>query len=227
MHSMHGYFLTAGSPQTPVLYEVERVRDGRSFTTRRVVAIQRGKAIFNMDVSFQHEEPGYAHSQAMPNVPHPDELPDDVETARGLAGDIRLGYFARNVGPFELRSVMPLGSEGWSKERMFNPTWVRFPQQIDDPVLARCLLAYASDMGVVSTASLPHQTQTPRDRLQLASLDHALWVHRPFAFDDWLLFNKRTTSAGGSRGLIHAEVFHRNGDLVASVTQEGLLRIKV
>ncbi len=229
LHSLHGYFMRAGTTERPVLYEIERIRDGRSFVTRRVVAIQNGEAIFSMDVSFQIEEMGFDHALPMPNVPMPDELTDDVELARQRteidAG--KLSPIAKVVRPFESRSVFQIDGEGWDDDRHWSPTWVKFRGEVDtqDVRLGRCLLAYVSDMSLVSTASLPHQSRIGRGSLQIASLDHALWIHRPVPIDEWLLFHKRTSNARGSRGLVHADFFSANGVLLASVTQEGLLRL--
>ena len=227
LHSLHAYFIRAGRSEKPVLYEIERIRDGRSFTTRRVVAIQGGEAIFNMDVSFQVEEPGFEHAHPMPNVPPPEELADDLSRVADLGEDERLGRMTKSERPFELRSVFEIGSPGWAEDRYWSPAWIRFRVPVDaaDGVLARCLLAYASDMSLVSTAWLPHQSSTPRSRLQMASLDHALWIHRDVPIDQWLLFHKRTSNAQGARGMVHADFFSVDGDLVASVTQEGLIRI--
>jgi len=227
LHSLHAYFMRAGSSERPVLYEVERIRDGRSFTTRRVVAIQRGEAIFSMDASFQIDEPGFEHAHPMPNVPLPDELEDDVQVVAAMdPGDPRLGPMAKTIRPFETRSVFRPGSPEWAQDRFFSPVWIRFRAEVTptDQTLAQSLLAYASDMGLVSTASLPHTVRLPRDQLQMASLDHALWIHRPVPIDQWLLFHKRTSTLQGSRGMVHADLFAQQGELIASVTQEGLLR---
>ncbi len=229
MHSLHGYFMRAGDAQRPVLYEIERIRDGRSFTTRRVLAIQNGEAIFSMDISFQVQEPGFDHAHPMPNVPLPQELADDLAVAQAIdKDDPRMSAIVKVERPFETRSVFKLGSPEWAQDRYFSPIWIRFREPVarTDQVLARCLLAYASDMSVVSTASLPHQSQVPRDRLQMASLDHALWVHREVPIDQWILFHKRTSTAQDSRGMVHADFYGEEGQLVASVTQEGLLRIR-
>lgn len=228
VHSLHGYFLRPGDSARPVLYEVERIRDGRSFTTRRVVAVQNGLAIFNMDVSFHLTESGLNHGDVMPNVPLPDDLEDDVIVARAAEeGDPRLSPWARFERPFETRSVYQLGSVRPARERLWNPVWVRFRGDLSgaDDALARGLLAYASDMGMVSTSALPHVDDIDRARFQMASLDHALWFHRPFRVDDWLLFVKHTSSAVGSRGMNTAEFFNLDGELVASVSQEGLMRV--
>ncbi len=232
LHSLHAYFIRAGSVERPVLYEIERIRDGRSFTTRRVVAVQGGEAIFNMDVSFQIVEPGFDHAHPMPNVPLPEELQDDLATAGALPEDKRndhlLSHMAKLERPFELRSVFPIGSDAWAADRYWSPTWIRFKAAVDaaDQRLAHCLLAYASDMSVVSTASLPHQGDISRHQLQMASLDHALWIHRPVPIDEWLLFHKRTSTSQRARGLVHADFFSRDGALVASMTQEGLIRVR-
>lgn len=227
LHSLQGYFLRAGSPQRPVLYEIERIRDGRSFTTRRVVAIQNGEAIFNMDVSFQIAEPGFEHANPVPNVPLPHELEDDVTVARRHPTHLHtMSPLATQERPFEMRSVFQPGTDAASQNRAWSPTWIRFRQPVaeNDKVLARCLLAYASDMGLVSTASLPHQSLVDRQSIQMASLDHTLWIHREVPMHDWILFHKRTSTAQGSRGLVHAEFYSTTGELIASVSQEGLLR---
>jgi len=227
VHSLHAYFLRAGDASRPVVYEVDRIRDGRSFVTRRVVALQRGRAIFSASLSYQCEEPGFEHAHPMPNVPPPEELQDDIATVAALPErHPNLSPMAGRPRPFEQRSVFPLGSAAWQRERFWNPVWMRFAAPVpgDDAHLPAALLAYASDMGLVSTAALPHSESLPRSELYIASLDHALWVHRPVPMDDWLLFHKRTSNATGARGLIHGEFFSRGGELVASVTQEGLLR---
>lgn len=226
-HSLHAYFLKGGIAEQPVLFEVERVRDGKSFTTRRVVAIQNGDAIFNMDLSFQIEESGFQHSDPMPNVPPPEELADDIEVALSLdQAHGNMSPMAKIKRPFQTRSVFRLGSEEWGKERFSNPIWIKFRSEVEseDQELSRCLISYASDMGLVSTSTLPHQPDVARDSLQLASLDHSLWIHRDVPIDEWILFHKKTSSANGSRGMNHAEFFSQNGELIASVSQEGLLR---
>lgn len=227
-HSLRAYFIRAGDAERPVLYEVERIRDGSSFSTRRVVAIQQGQAIFSMDVSFQIAEDGFEHAHLMPNVPPPEECEDDLSVVLGMTErPPGLSPMAGRPRPFEMRSVFPLGSSSWRMNRFWNPVWIRFagPPPAADTPLARCLLAYASDMGLVSTATLPHNDSIERNRFQMASLDHALWIHRPVPLDDWLLFHKRTSTASGARGLSHAEFFSRDGLLIASVTQEGLMRM--
>ena len=226
-HSVHGYFMRAGDAGKPVLYEVDRIRDGRSFTTRRVVAIQNGEAIFSMSVSFQVQEEGFEHSSSMPNVPMPDELEDDLDVVRRLGSEQKnLSPMAGRARPFETRSVFALGSEAWQQNRYWNPVWIRFASTLpaDDPAMAQCLLAYASDMGLVSTALLPHSAVKSRSRMQMASLDHALWIHREVSLDEWLLFHKHTSTSAGARGMVHAAFYTSSGQLLASVSQEGLLR---
>jgi acyl-CoA thioesterase-2 len=227
-HSLHGYFMRPGDPSRPALYDVERIRDGSSFTTRRVRAIQNGQAIFSMDASFQVPEEGFTHADAMPNVPPPDTLEDDVERARREAPtNPHISPWARRERPFEMRSVLAPGRPRTGSDRFWNPVWVRFrePVPADDPALPFCLLAYASDMGMVSTSAMPHMNETPRSDIQMASLDHALWFHRPFRVDRWMLFVKRTSTATGARGMNHADFFDTDGQLVASVSQEGLMRV--
>jgi acyl-CoA thioesterase-2 len=227
-HSLHGYFLRPGDSARPVLYEVERIRDGKSFTTRRVVAVQNGRAIFNMDASFQVTETGFNHGDIMPNVPLPDDLEDDVDVARGAPDDDpRVSPWARFERPFETRSVYRLGSTRSPSEKLWNPVWVKFRGDLADasPALTSGLLAYASDMGMVSTSALPHADEVPRARFQMASLDHALWFHRPLKVDEWLLFVKHTSTAIGARGMNDAAFFNTDGQLVASVSQEGLMRV--
>ncbi|MBX3707656.1 MAG: acyl-CoA thioesterase II [Pseudomonadales bacterium] len=227
-HSLRAYFIRPGDAARPVLYEVERIRDGSSFATRRVVAIQQGEAIFSMDVSFQVTEAGFEHAHRMPNVPPPEELEDDIAVVAGLTErPPGLSPMAGRARPFEMRSVFPLGSAASTTNRFWNPVWIRFCADLpgDDQALARCLLAYASDMGLVSTGALPHAEAVPREQIMMASLDHALWFHRNVPLDDWILFHKRTSTASGARALVHAEFFARDGTLVASATQEGLLRV--
>ena len=234
MHSCHAYFLRPGDNNKPVLLDVERVRDGRSFAMRRVVAIQNGQAIFNMDISFHIDEPGFQHSEPMPNVPTPQELRPDDEVAKALDesdADPRLSPMAKLERPFEMRSVFQVGSVEWAENRSWSPVWIRYRGELDrssdeTPNLNAALLAYASDMGLVSTGFLPHQSITNRSKLQMASLDHSLWIYRDIPISKWLLFHKRTTTAANSRALVHADFFSEEGVLIATTTQEGLLRAR-
>tara|TARA_R110002072_G_scaffold89232_6_gene200068 strand:- start:64290 stop:65141 length:852 start_codon:yes stop_codon:yes gene_type:complete len=221
-HSAHGYFLRPGSPEVPVLYRIDRIRDGRSFTTRRIVALQKGEAIFSMDASFQVVESGMEHQMPMQNVPGPEELEDDVIIAKrnGVTNPWQL-----RERPFEIRSVAQLSDA--SKNRSENPVWVRFRQEVPETQRHhQQLLAYASDMGFVSTSFLPHQEQHNRDHIQMASLDHALWFHKKISVSDWLLFAKETNNSEGARGFNRGAFYNRDGILVASVMQEGLMRVR-
>lgn len=226
-HSLHAYFLLGGDPSVPVIYDVSRIRDGRSFTTRNVLAIQHGEAIFSMSASFQVDEPGYSHEMPMPEVPLPEDLPDFREMAGKIAGqlpDIVRAYFLREraieIKPVNLDRYMPGGSStpGFS-------AWIRAPQALpDDPVLHQCILSYASDMLLLDTSLVVHARSVFDQDIQSASLDHALWFHRPFRVDEWLLYAQDSPSASGARGFSRGLIFNRAGQLVASVAQEGLIR---
>jgi acyl-CoA thioesterase-2 len=225
-HSMHAYFLRPGASKLPIVYEVEPIRDGRSFATRRIVAVQRGEAIFSTSVSFQRVEPGLEHDAPVPPWPAPEELEDDVAVARRLEGrDPNVMPWATRERPFEARSVHPFGSPG--PEGPVKPAWYRLRSTVDaDPVLHRCLLAYVSDMGLLSTSLVPHQGRVPRSHVIGASLDHALWFHRDLRVDDWLLYDRDSPTAGGSRGFNRGSFFDRAGRLVASTAQESLVRVR-
>jgi len=223
-HSLHGYFLRPGQRDIPVLYKVERIRDGRSFTTRRIVAIQNGEAIFSMDVSFQKEESGFSHQYDLPDYPSPDTLEDDLDVAR-KRGEVKApsGWSLRSR-PFEHRSVYPIGEE--QRDEFKNPIWIRFRQPLPETqCIHQFLLAYASDMGFVSTSMLPHRDHVARSKMQMASLDHAMWFHRSFKADEWILYIKETTAAAGARGFNRGLFFSEDGTLIASAMQEGLMRV--
>mgnify|MGYP003626417263 CR=1 FL=1 len=221
-HSAHGYFLRPGSPKLPVLYRIERIRDGRSFTTRRIVALQNGEAIFSMDASFQVSESGFEHQIPMQGIEPPEALEDDAIAAkkRGVTNPWML-----RQRPFECRSVAQLQDPDTA--RFDNPVWIKFRKPVPEGLrYHHQLLAYASDMGFVSTSFLPHQEVHSRDNIQMASLDHALWFHQPVDVSEWLLFSKESTNAESSRGFNRGEFFTREGVLVASVMQEGLMRVR-
>ena len=233
-HSAHGYFLRPGSPELPVLYRTERIRDGRSFTTRRIVALQKGEAIFSMDASFQVIESGLSHQIPMQEVPMPDTLEDDVAIA--IRNGVTSTWLLR-PRPFEMRSTAQLGEP--QKNRFENPVWVKFrtPQNSPTESPARHpvkraqryhqeLLAFASDMGFVSTSFLPHQEQMSRNDIQMASLDHALWFHQEVNITEWLLYVKETNNAEGARGFNRGAFYSTDGTLVASTMQEGLMRVR-
>jgi acyl-CoA thioesterase-2 len=226
-HSLHAYFLRPGDPKAPILYEVDRARDGRSFTTRRVVAIQHGRAIFTTSVSFHIQEEGFSHQMAMPKVPPPEDLVPDSELRKKVAANLppELASWFASERPIELRPVDP---RGWMKPVKTDPiqhVWVRATGTLpDNPALHQCVLAYASDMTLLDTCQRPHGVSAFDGSLQTASLDHAMWFHRPFRADDWLLYVQDSPFAGGGRGFNRGTVFQRDGTLVASVAQEGLIR---
>ena len=226
-HSLHAYFLLAGDPKVPIIYEVDRIRDGKSFTTRRVVAIQHGHPIFSMSVSFHVDEQGLDHQATMPPVSRPEELPSESEIKERvlpLMPDPVRSYYERDR-PIELRPVefsRYLGKK--SEEGKFN-VWIRTTGRLpDDPAIHRCVLAYASDMTLLDTALVPHGRTVFEKSIMGASLDHALWFHRPFRADEWLLYAQDSPNLHGARGFARGLIFAADGTLVASVTQEGLLR---
>lgn len=226
-HSLHGYFLLPGDPKVPIIYEVDRIRDGRSFTTRRVIAIQHGHAIFSMSASFHLEEPGFEHAAAMPDVPMPEDLPSEEEIRSGtmpLMPDPVRAYYERER-PIEIR---PVEFERYSTRAKREPrfhVWIRATGRLpDDPAIHQCVLAYASDLTLLDSSLIPHGRSVFERSIQAASLDHALWIHRPFRADDWLLYAQDTPSAGGARGFSRGLIFTQSGVLVASVAQEGLIR---
>jgi acyl-CoA thioesterase-2 len=223
-HSLHAYFLRPGDPRVPILYEVDRSRDGRSFSVRRVVAIQHGKQIFILAASYQTPEQGYEHQFQMPDVPPPEVLEDETEARRKNAGEIpdMLREWLTRARPFETRPVI-LDPPGDRPVRPpYDNIWFRAAGPVPEP-LTQALLAYASDASLLSTSLQPHG-KSIFSNLQVASLDHAMWFHRPFRFDDWLLYAQDSPSASGARGFNRGAVFLRDGTLVASVAQEGLIR---
>jgi len=227
VHSLHGYFLRAGDPAAPIVYEVERVRDGGSFSTRRVVAIQHGQTIFIMSASFHVREEGLEHQISMPDVPGPEDLPVDPELGNALLEGAPAGvrrYWER-LRPIELRPVDLKAYFRRDEPRNSHALWMRARTSIgDDPLLNSCVLAYASDLTLLDTTLMAHGRSAFDPRLQVASLDHAMWFHRPFRLDDWLLYVEDSPSAHGARGFNRGSLFDRRGVLVASVAQEGLVR---
>jgi acyl-CoA thioesterase-2 len=229
-HSLHCYFLLGGDPKVPIIYEVDRIRDGRSFTTRRVVAIQHGHAIFSMSVSFHVAEEGFSHAVTMPEVPPPEELPDERSVPMDFEAMPKFmqAYF-QNEQPIERR---PVEHEGRYIRRPVTDgadpvvnVWMRAAKKLpDDPAIHQCVLAYASDMTLLDVALVRHGRHAFERTIQPASLDHAMWFHAPFRADDWLLYAQESPWAGGARGLSRGLIFARDGRLVASVAQEGLIR---
>jgi acyl-CoA thioesterase-2 len=227
-HSLHGYFILPGDPDVPVFYEVDRIRDGRSFTTRRVVARQHGKAIFSMAASFHNFEEGLEHQAEMPEVPAPEELPSEAELKERFIDKVpdNVRRYWERERPIELRLV---DAERYVTKNRRTPvqyTWFRTTGTLpDEPRLHQAALCYASDMTLLDTSLIAHGRSIFDKDLRPASLDHALWFHRPFRADDWLLYAQDSPSASGGRSFNRGNVFTRDGRLVASVAQEGLIRI--
>jgi acyl-CoA thioesterase-2 len=228
IHSLHAYFLRAGDAEAPIVYNVERNRDGRSFKSRRVVAIQHGRPIFTLAASFQLEQAGLTHQFEMPDVPMPEELSsesDIPEDRLERVPPLLRRWFTR-TGPFDFRPVQ--------KTDVFNPQprpphsniWFRLNQKIDVPdLMHRALMAYASDFHLVGTATLPHGISFIQDDLLMASLDHGMWFHRPARVDEWMLYSCDSPSSSGGRGLARGLIYDRSGRLVASTIQEGMIRV--
>jgi acyl-CoA thioesterase-2 len=231
VHSLHAYFIRPGDPAVPLVYTVDRVRDGRSFTTRRVSCIQHGKTIFTLSASFHHDEPGPQHATAMPVVPPPDSLPTNAERLEKIFGqlDPRFERLVRR-NPIDIRVSGPLTMEAQHDPALrtaANNVWLRVDGDLpDDPLLHVCLMTYASDMTLLDSVLLAHGLSWVDGRTSGASLDHAMWFHRPFRADRWLLYAQESPVAHGARGLARGEVFTADGDLVVSVVQEGLIRTR-
>ena len=228
-HSLHAYFLLGGDPKVPIINEVARIRDGKSFTTRNVKAIQHGHAIFSMSVSFHVVEQGLSHQFKMPDVPKPDALPTEAELKERvwpLMPEAVRRYYKRER-PIEIRPLeygRYLGEK--SEDGRFH-VWIRATGKLpDEPAIHQCVLAYASDMMLLDAALIPHGRSVFSDDIMAASLDHALWFHRPFRADEWLLYAQDSPNLFGSRGFSRGLIFTSDGTLVASVVQEGLLRLK-
>jgi acyl-CoA thioesterase-2 len=229
-HSLHAYFLLGGDPKVPIIYSVERVRDGGSFSTRRVTGIQHGRPMFVMSASFHKTETGYDHQGEMPKVPAPEELPTDRELKAKMIAHLpesMRSYWERER-PIEMRPVDV--SRYFSREPRppEQYVWMRATGPLpDDFPLHQCVLAYASDFSLLDTALIAHGKLMFDKDIQLASLDHALWYHRPFRADEWLLYAQDSPSSHGARGFCRGRIFTRNGTLVASVAQEGLMRQRI
>lgn len=226
-HSLHAYFIRPGDPSVPIIYQVDHSRDGGSFTTRRVVAIQHGKQIFNLAASFHVVEEGWHHQHAMPDVPSPEGLDDRVEWRRQFAEKLperHRGHFLR-PRPVEMREIDPLDPLKPAKSSDVHHLWFRVARPIDEaPWLHHCLLAYASDMALLGTGNRPHGISWMTGELMSASLDHAMWFHAPLKFDEWHLYTMDSPYAGGARSFNRGSVYDASGQLVASVAQEGLMR---
>ena len=228
-HSLHGYFLRPGDTRVPILYTVDRIRDGKSFTTRRVVAIQHGRAIFSMSISFQIQEQGFDHQFDMPEVPPPEALEDEYALRERFAADMpeeQEGVFTRRR-PIEVRPVEPWNIFRPVKREPRQICWMKALDVLPESLrLHQCVLAYLSDWTLLDTSLYPHAVSYTDNRMQTASLDHAMWFHRPFKADDWLLYVQDSPSASGARGFNRGSIYSRDGQLVASVAQEGLMRLR-
>ena len=227
-HSLHAYFLRAGDTAAPIVYQADRTRDGGSFSVRRVTAIQHGKPIFFLAASFQEPQEGAEHQLTMPEVPKPEDIepsppvPDAVRSKL----PIKIQRWLSRQGPFEFRHVYPRDELNPPKRPPYQQVWFRLCERVGDaPELHRALLAYASDFHLLGTTTFPHGISYYQPNVQMASLDHALWFHRPFRADEWLLYSIDSPSAQGARGLARGQIFDRNGVLVASTAQEGMIRV--
>ncbi|MFD1746327.1 acyl-CoA thioesterase II [Rhizobium helianthi] len=227
VHSLHGYFLLPGDPRVPIVYQVERLRDGGSFTTRRVTGIQHGRAIFAMSASFQVEEPGYDHQVDMPAVKQPEQLMPEEEFQKMFlahAPEPVKKYWGRKR-PVEIRPVSLVHYVSEEKLKPEQHIWVRTTGAVpDDRHFQAAVLAYLSDMTLLDTSLYPHGRTIFDPRIQAASLDHAMWFHRPCRLEDWLLYTQDSPSSSGARGMTRGALYTRSGELVASVAQEGLIR---
>lgn len=228
VHSIHAYFLRAGDITAPIVFDVDRSRDGHSFSVRRVTAIQHGQPILVFAASFQKTEPGVEHQFHIPEVPQPEDIPApeplSPEVMAGLSA--KMQRWLSRMGPFDMRPVYPRDELNPSKRPPYQQVWFRLNERIgDDADLHRAMLAYASDFYLLGTTTFPHAISYYQPNVQMASLDHALWFHRPFRIDDWLLYALDSPSASGARGLARGSIYTRDGALVASVAQEGLIRV--
>ncbi len=226
-HSLHAYFLQPGDLSRPIIYGVERVRDGGSFTTRRVTATQHGRPMFVMSVSFHKVEPGLDHHIEMPKVPMPEDLPSEQDLKAKMIAELpeSMRKYWESERPIELRPLDVSRYFAREKRAPEQSIWMRATGQLpDDLPLHQCVLAYASDFSLLDTALIAHGKLMFDKDIQMASLDHALWFHRPFRADEWLLYTQDSPSSHGARGFCRGNIFTRDGLLVASVAQEGLVR---
>jgi len=229
VHSLHGYFMRPGDPTVPIIYEVDRIRDGRSFATRRVVAIQHGQAIFSMSASFHKFEDGLEHQVDMPDLPMPEDLPSEVDLRAKFSDKLpeNVRRYWERARPIEMRPVDPTHFFSSEKLDPVQNVWFKATDDLpDDVALHQSVLAYASDMTLLDTSLFAHGRSTFNQDLQVASLDHSMWFHRPFRADEWLLYTQDSPSTSGARGFNRGSVFTRDGILVASVAQEGLIRLR-
>ncbi|HHH27654.1 MAG TPA: acyl-CoA thioesterase II [Polyangiaceae bacterium] len=230
VHSLHSYFLRPGDPKTPIIYEVDRIRDGRTFTTRRVVAIQNGEAIFNMSASFQVEQSGHEHHVPMPDAAPPSSVPSNAERIRAAAQKTDhpimqfLAGLEHSIVVHDLDAQNPMKPHVRTEPHL---VWFKSDGPLpDDPALHRCVLTYASDMTLLGASLARHALTWFDPKLQVASLDHAIWFHSDFRADEWLLYVTESPSTSGARGLNQGRIFTEEGQLVASVMQENLMRVR-
>ncbi|MDP8984669.1 MAG: acyl-CoA thioesterase II [Pseudomonadota bacterium] len=228
VHSLHAYFLRRGDFNSPIVYEVDRARDGNHFSTRRVVAIQHGAQIFNMSASYQSDEQGVSHQTSMPEVAAPDDLPELAWYFRDVLQNLGPGMrrVLQKNRPFEFRPTQPPSFLKAEKAAPRRNVWFRAIDRLpDDEAMHRCLLAYASDFNLLDTALMPYAISIMAPDLVMASIDHAMWFHRSVRVDEWLLYSTDSPSASGARGFARGSIFARDGRLVASTSQEGLMRV--
>ena len=226
VHSLHSYFIRPGDPAVPIIYKVDRVRDGRSFTTRRVVAVQHGKPIFSLSASFQLDQPGIDHQSDMPDAPPPESLPTLEE--RYADSPDAAGMFKMLPRPIDLRYVddPPWQQHARGRRTGLNRVWMRAIGRLpDDPLIHVCVLTFASDMTLLDSVLVQHGLAPGLDPISMASLDHAMWFQRPFRADEWFLYVSQSPSASGSRGLATGRFFSHDGRHLASVVQEGMIRV--
>ncbi|MCY9842859.1 acyl-CoA thioesterase II [Vibrio caribbeanicus] len=227
VHSFHSYFLYPGQLDKPIIYDVENLRDGRSFSTRRVKAIQNGRPIFYLTASYHGEAPGFEHQNAMPQVPGPENLASETELAAGIANLLpeQLKHIICSEKPIETRPVVVVNPMQPEKVEPKQYLWIKANGAMpDNHLIHQYLLGYASDWGFLITALHPHGVSLMTPKFQVATIDHSIWYHRPFKMDDWLLYAIESPTANNSRGLVRGEIFDRQGNLVASAIQEGVMR---
>lgn len=228
-HSLYGYFIRPGDPSVPIIYEVDPARDGRSFATRRVVAIQHGRPIFTMSASFQIDEEGFDHQMDLTDVPQPEDLPSEAELKAKIIDQMpdHIRKFWQRQRPIELRPVAPRDYLNPAKLPPRQDIWIRTTSEApQDRALNQCILAYASDLTLIDTSLLPHGRSYLDRKVQTASLDHSIWFHRKFTLDDWVLYSQDSPSSSGARGFSRGSIYDRSGRLIASTAQEGLIRLR-
>jgi acyl-CoA thioesterase-2 len=229
VHSLHAYFLRPGDMKQPIIYDVDRIRDGGSFTTRRVIAIQKGEAIFNMSSSFHKKETGPTHQIDMPDIPGPEECISDLEIRKQMIDKVpeRFREFFTRERPIEIRNLPGEGMfDEPQKKPPYKQVWMKAVAKLpDNDICHQAILAYASDMGLLSTSLNPHRLSFAKGNVQSASLDHGMWFHRPFRADKWMLYSTDSPNASNARGFNRGSVYTREGVLIASAVQEGLMRV--